>query len=246
MIYWLDHPWFEQFKIQKDQAWYWKVDEKEWRERLIKTIQSLCFNNLVMVPFFLTIGVLQHDFQPEYSYKVEDLPSAWTFLWQTYVLVIIEDQIFTASHRLLHTPWFYKHIHKQHHTYTLSIGLCAEYSHPLEFFLGNILPLTIPATLINLTVGMHYWTMMWITAQRIASTTIGHSGYDFPFEPTELYPFKAYARYHDFHHGKNQNGNYGGGVILSDYIMGWNKEYYEHLDNKVYKGKGSPESKKKN
>lgn len=35
---------------------------------------------------------------------------------------------------------FYKSVHKIHHKWTAPIGIAAEYAHPFEFLIGNIVP----------------------------------------------------------------------------------------------------------
>ena len=69
----------------------------------------------------------------------------------------------------------YKHVHKVHHTYVQSIGLCAEYAHPIEFIFGNMLPMAVP--LMILGKKMHYFTFMAIGTEKIIGTTMDHSGY---------------------------------------------------------------------
>ena len=55
--------------------------------------------------------------------------------------MIIEDFLFFFIHKLLHTKYLYKKIHKIHHEYYSPMPLTAFYSHPLEFILSNIVPL---------------------------------------------------------------------------------------------------------
>jgi sterol desaturase/sphingolipid hydroxylase (fatty acid hydroxylase superfamily) len=71
---------------------------------------------------------------------------------------------------------------------------------------------------------------MAIGTQRVIGTTIGHCGYDFPWDPSELLPFRSSTRYHDYHHEGNINGNFGGGTYLIDWILGYNTQYFRHLD----------------
>ncbi len=60
-------------------------------------------------------------------------------------------------------------------------------------------------------------------------TTIGHSGYYFPFDASELHPFRTDAHYHDYHHKGNIDSNYAGGLYLIDYFFGFNQDYYAFL-----------------
>ena len=162
------------------------------------TLKVVFLNNLVIVPAVLYLSVLINDYTTMQSFELADLPDTWTFLCQNYFCVIIEDLVFTLIHKTLHTPFFYKHVHKWHHTYTMAIGLSAEYAHPIEFIFGNMIPLGIPCMILGHK--MHYYTFMVIGTQRIISTTMGHSGYDLPWDPTEILPFRSTTRYHDYHH----------------------------------------------
>ena len=44
-------------------------------------------------------------------------------------------------HRVLHHPLLYKHIHKKHHEWSTPIGLVADYAHPVEHVISNIIPM---------------------------------------------------------------------------------------------------------
>ncbi len=54
--------------------------------------------------------------------------------------MILGDLTFYLSHRLLHHPWFYKHIHKIHHENKVTWFSAFSHAHPLEYLFGNILP----------------------------------------------------------------------------------------------------------
>ena len=50
-------------------------------------------------------------------------------VFQQYSLALVFlDAAFYWSHRMLHTPYFYKTVHKQHHEFKGSIGFASEVS----------------------------------------------------------------------------------------------------------------------
>ncbi len=49
---------------------------------------------------------------------METLPDKLTFLWQYYFCIVVEDIIFVPIHWLMHQRYFYKYVHKLHHTYS--------------------------------------------------------------------------------------------------------------------------------
>lgn len=111
----------------------------------------------------------------------------------------------------------------------MTIGLAAEYAHPLEYILGNGLPANIGILILGNKI--HLFTCMcWITWRHL-ETLDGHCGYEFPWSPYRLLPGATSAEYHDFHHSKNV-GNYSATLSIWDNVFGTNKVYYEHLNKK--------------
>ena len=47
-------------------------------------------------------------------------------------MFLIVDFMFYWVHRSLHWSGVYKYIHKQHHMFKQSVGIAAEYAHPVE------------------------------------------------------------------------------------------------------------------
>lgn len=143
--------------------------------------------------------------------------------------MFFDDMFFHFSHRLLHKKWFYNHIHKIHHQHTMTIGLAGDYAHPLEYMLGNVLPVGLGMLILG--EKMHLFTfIIWVTVIQ-AETADGHSGYEFPWSPYRLLPGATSAEYHDYHHSHNI-GNYSSTSSLWDNIFGTNKEYHKYLDKK--------------
>lgn len=130
--------------------------------------------------------------------------------------MMCEDLTFHLCHRLLHWRVIYPYIHKVHHTYVTTIGIAAEYSHPIDFILGSV----IPGSLGSMILGkhMHFCTMLLWILVRIFETLDGHSGYEFSWSPYRLLPFSTSAQYHDFHHSHNV-GNFSSFFSIWDTVF---------------------------
>ncbi|CDW77386.1 sterol desaturase family protein [Stylonychia lemnae] len=229
IIYHIEHPFFEQYKIY-DGQWPWKEDLNEWKELLRKSYTVVGINNFIVIPIAQMIVTIKDDYQVRYSFEMEDLPDWKTILWQILFSMWIQDFFFTASHWLLHKPFFYKKIHKLHHQYNQTIGFSAEYTHPFEFLFGNAIPFIIPAVILGQR--MHYYTYIIWGTHRILNTVILHSGYDFPWLPNDMCLFYSNAQYHDYHHSHNV-GNFGGMFSIWDTLIGTNHTYYKYIDERI-------------
>jgi sterol desaturase/sphingolipid hydroxylase (fatty acid hydroxylase superfamily) len=203
-IYHLELPFFERYKINSA-PWPWYQNEVEWRDLLKKSILICTFNSLVSLPILLFLSVAMTNFEVQYAFSYESLPSHPLFIANIVFCMICEDFAFHFSHRFLHWKVIYPYIHKLHHTYNTTVGIAAEYSHPVEFIFGA----AIPGALGGMILGknMHFCTLLMWTVLRIFETLDGHCGYEFSWSPYRLMPFSTSATYHDFHHSHNF-GNY--------------------------------------
>jgi methylsterol monooxygenase len=150
-----------------------------------------------------------------------ELPTFSWVVYELFVMIWVEEIGFYYSHRLMHHPRIYKHIHKVHHEWTSPIGIVSLYAHPLEHVVSNL----IPPLLGPLVVGSHIATAWMWYALALTSTTIAHCGYHFPFLPS--------PEAHDFHHLKF-NQNYGVLGVLdrlhgTDSIFRNSKAYDRHF-----------------
>ncbi|TNV76918.1 hypothetical protein FGO68_gene12031 [Halteria grandinella] len=231
-IYWLNHPFFEQYKILKTEKWPWKENTIEWKQLLIKSIALVGVNALVIFPCMLYLLQVVSGFNTTQTFAIEDLPSKITILWQYIFASYVDDIGFTLSHRLLHIPFFYKHVHKVHHSYTQAVSISATYAHPVEYALGNMLPAGIPTLLMGKR--QHFFTFCVITIVRVIGTSTGHSGYDFPWVFWDVLPMRGTAKYHDYHHsGGDFSGNYSGASTIIDTVWGTNKKYYREYKKEM-------------
>eukprot|EP01062_Namystynia_karyoxenos_P014657 TRINITY_DN15286_c0_g1_i1.p1 TRINITY_DN15286_c0_g1~~TRINITY_DN15286_c0_g1_i1.p1 ORF type:complete len:306 (+),score=114.05 TRINITY_DN15286_c0_g1_i1:89-919(+) len=149
---------------------------------------------------------------------IGERPGLPVCLLQFCACVMIEDFLFYWTHRLLHHPRLYRHIHKQHHHYTAPIAICGAYMHPLEqqIIVGGILAGPV---LIALVWGLQYQVLWAWLFFRNWETAEEHSGFDLPFLPSRLLPLYDGPAYHDFHH-KVFDGNYAAVTCLWDRLFG--------------------------
>lgn len=224
VIYHIEHPFFERYKVMKE-PWPWQNDKKEWVTFLKKTLKQIAINNLIVLPCCFLIAGLVNNFYIPYSISTETLPDHMTFAVNIIFQLLAEDLILHFVHKWLHHPRLYPFIHKRHHEYVQTIGIAAEYSHPIEFLLIGFLPNVI----ISFVIGkrMHITTMLMYNFAREFETHDGHSGYEFSWSPYRLIPFSTSAAYHDFHHSHNI-GNYSSYLSFWDTIFGCNKVYYDY------------------
>ncbi len=228
--YVLNKSFFERWKVEKEENWPWIEDPEGFKKLLRKSLRVVLTNILIIYP--ITLGA----YMPITNYKVatlfdpKDLPGKLTIMWQAVWCFYVEDLVFSVSHRLLHSRRLYKIVHKLHHEHTNTIALTATYAHPVEYALGNMLPVGLPAFLLGV-VGlprMHLVTFLFWISLRTNASAVGHSGYEFPCMPWELLPMRGTPAYHDYHHsGGDFSGNYGGMTTVLDTLWGTNKKYYK-------------------
>ncbi|CEL93013.1 unnamed protein product [Vitrella brassicaformis CCMP3155] len=142
-------------------------------------------------------------------------PSSVSVLRDLTVFSMFEELLFYWTHRLLHHPRLYRHIHKQHHEYSAPEGICAEYAHPVEHVLNNLLPILAGP----LVAGTHGFTLaLWIVFA-IFTTVHTHSGLSLTGFPC--------ASHHDYHH-RSLCGCYGVLGVL-DWLHGTDKGYKREI-----------------
>jgi sterol desaturase/sphingolipid hydroxylase (fatty acid hydroxylase superfamily) len=186
-------------------------------------IRLALLNQLIALPVAVAIFGLTAKY--DISSRI---PSFSEVLAQFLLFLLAEDFAFYWSHRALHTPWLYKHVHKVHHEYNVSISAAAEYAHPAEYILGNSLPTALgPLILGQSKVHIATW-FTWVLF-RTLNTAEGHSGYDFPWCPFRLFPLGSSSSFHDYHHFKNQ-GNFGSFFVIWDTICGTNQQFMKEFE----------------
>ncbi|KAI9594311.1 hypothetical protein BDF19DRAFT_405569 [Syncephalis fuscata] len=200
---------YKKYRIQpnkkKDVFWY--------RKAIRQALYNWVFVNFpagLMLYGFIAYG-------QDRALTKELLPSFSRLAQEIVVFVIAEEVCFYYTHRLLHHPRIYQHIHKKHHEFKTPIGIAAIYAHPFEHLISKLLPLFVGPLLMQAHI-MTVW--LWLTMGLITTVNL-HCGFVLPHMPTPLD--------HDYHH-QVFNANYGVFGIL-DAIHGTRGGYDLWRDN---------------
>jgi sterol desaturase/sphingolipid hydroxylase (fatty acid hydroxylase superfamily) len=184
------------YKIQSDEiikkgAVEWNIYAHSAYIALINQLWFLVF--LILITPIIEYRGISYD---------QELPPWYIQLAQIPTFYFILSLIFYYVHRILHTPYLYKRIHKVHHSWQTPVGCSAIYAHPIEHLLNNILPVFIP-TLILKMHPIYLNIIVFITTMNSVNV---HSGYNF-----------VNAQEHDDHH-KYFLCNYGAGLDVFDWL----------------------------
>jgi sterol desaturase/sphingolipid hydroxylase (fatty acid hydroxylase superfamily) len=224
IIYHFEWKFFEKYKVE-DEPWPWQEDKNKWKLQLTKTIKLILFNHLIVIPLLTLPSILKGKSPVRTDY--ESLPDLFEVSWQLMFIYFMDDFLFYWSHRLLHLSVLYSKIHKIHHEHKITVGIAAEYAHPIEFIFGNILPTNAGSLILGKRC--HLLTSGIYLLFKIFSTTHSHSGYQLPFAPLEvfarIFSFFTKAEFHSYHHLKF-TGNYAGGFFFWDHLFNtYNPKY---------------------
>lgn len=174
-----------------------------------RVVRQVLFNQLAVgLPFALAAHALLEWRGYDRSPRLPAFP--WV-LCELAVCVLVEEAAFYYSHRLLHHPRLYRHVHKRHHEWTAPIAITAVYCHPVEHVLSNL----VPPLLGVLLLGSHPATAwLWFSVALLSSLN-AHSGFHLPFFPS--------PEAHDYHHLRFNN-NYGVLGVL-DRLHGTDRQF---------------------
>ena len=221
LMYYFQFPIIEQYKTNSA-PWPWVEDKPKWKATLFQTLKVWFFNEFVIFPIIFYL--MLHIFPPISSLSA--MPSFFEFLCHGLIMVLIEDFFFYWAHRCFHLPFFYKWIHKTHHSHQSVINISNSYAHWIEYAVEN--SFCMLAGMILLKGQLHAATLNSIIIFRVLAGNEEHSGYDFPWSPFKIFEFSTSSAYHNYHHLKN-SGNFCEVFTLWDSIFKTNADFYEEV-----------------
>ena len=228
VYYFAEHPWIDQYKIQKDKPWPWlSKDEKTRNDFWALTKRSakfISFNIFFLVPAmsYAKITILSKLEMGGTSFATDE--EAWPKPFKSFVdciiLSIIHEFGFYATHRLCHVyPFLYKY-HKVHHEYKMNVAWCAQHNHPVDF----ILSIGGPGLLAVSLYPCHSMTQFQFILWTMYANLDDHCGFSFPWSPVRWFPFAAATDEHEFHHSKNI-GCFGSKLDIYNRLLGGHEHY---------------------
>ena len=94
-------------------------------------------NIVISYPFF-------HYVENKWLLDESFIANEWSWYINIASWILMTDFIFYAVHWSLHQRTLYNYIHSVHHQYKYTYGMGAIYAHPVEFYIGNLLPVAMP------------------------------------------------------------------------------------------------------
>eukprot|EP00501_MAST-03F_sp_TOSAG23-6_P000055 GSMAST32.ASY1.ANO1.56.1 assembled CDS len=221
----------QQYKLPR------KKSQEPSPELIARTLKEELFAHIFVGPalMLIVVGPLLRYNNPEAT-NIHFIPNAkFSLLWkQFFVCYVTNEILFYYGHRLLHSTFLYKAIHKQHHKYIGTRSFAAEYAHFIEDVLTAYFPFVIGSILIK----AHFHIVFCWFFCKLTETYEVHSGYCFKGSFVDKLGFthSIQAAHHDFHHTKN-SGNFGNAFL--DYIHGTMDLYMKYGGIEGYTNKTS-------
>jgi len=209
-------PSFQKYKIQQNKENTWDLFKNCLKKLFISHFVVQWGMMVLFRPVMLSLGLVVSLPLPKWS----------EVIFVCVVSLILEDLYFYWVHRLLHHGVWYKYVHKVHHDHAAPFGIAAEYAHPVETLLLGVGSLIGPLLLTR-----HLFVLWAYLLVRLFQTVEAHSGYHFPWSPSNFIPFYGGPIFHDYHH-ETFSGNYASTFTYLDWIFGTSQSYYERLDKR--------------
>ena len=154
----------------------------------------------------------------------------WYLLPSAVLCFFAIDAGLYYSHRALHSPWAFRHIHRWHHRYTAPVIFTTTAVHPLEFLTFELF-LLLPAFVVPMHVGVY----IAVIAYTYFIGMIDHCG----IEVRWMLPLHGDNRFHDDHH-VYFHCNYAHHTTLLDRLHGTVRRADRHYDATTFGGRGAP------
>jgi len=140
-----------------------------------------------------------YSFSPLRGYLgVVENPGWYEYTYQMLGTFALNELIFFYTHMFLHRSWWYGHVHKIHHEWTMPVAVRAFYCHPVEYYMTNMTAGLLPPILMRMNDSQ---ISLWLVLATL-NLVKAHSGF-----------LGWGSEEHDLHHEKF-NVNFGTWNVL--------------------------------
>ena len=187
LVYYLIYH-FEIFKNYKEciLPWPWERRKDYW-DKLLGVSAIYLFINEVIIPIILKY-IIAFFYFDSIDTQIQEIPTRNELLVQMIICLIVSELFSYISHRLMHTKYLYRMLHKTQHDYLTNISLTTFHMHPIDFIISFIIPAIIgPIILVKYyklhEISLWCWIII-INGFKIDS----YCGYNIPFSPFRILP----------------------------------------------------------
>ena len=161
-----------------------KLESVKNKEKYSASIHLVVFN--VCFVTCIAFYIADYFYEPRPFYVT-------TSLRDLIICKYSSEILFYGVHRLFHTIRFMQKFHRVHHEFSHPIGISAAYSHPIDYFFGNLVPLGISPFILNTDT----YTIIFMVIFGVYTTIVReHSNY-------------THGTIHHLNHHLYYNCNYG-------------------------------------
>lgn len=160
-------------------------------------------------------------------FDLSEKPLLWIPL-SVILMLIIHDTYFYWTHRAIHHPKLFKHIHLVHHKSNNPTPLASYSFHIFESIIEGLI-----APILLLTLPLHPISLLVFSSISFLFNVYGHLGYEIMpkwFRKSFLFEILNTSTHHNIHHAKFK-GNYGLYFRFWDRVMGTeHSDYLKEYD----------------
>lgn len=178
----------------------------------------------------LVYGVASETVATPIYTDVGDYGWAYT-LSMTVVLFALTEYITYWVHRLLHTKFFFRRLHRHHHRFVATTPYVTAALHPAEVLLVQVLTFA-PLFLIP----FHAVSAVVVFLYTLIYNIVNHTG----VKGASILPWQPPVRFHDDHHA-HVHVNFGQHVMIWDRLHGTLRRQNRRYGADVFGGRGLPE-----
>jgi sterol desaturase/sphingolipid hydroxylase (fatty acid hydroxylase superfamily) len=146
------------------------------------------------------------------------------FAGSVLVLLLFHDTYFYWSHRLMHHPRIFRHVHRVHHLSHHPTPWAAFAFHPLEAVVeAGVIPLAV------MIIPLHPLAVAVFLFMMMGYNVLGHLGYETFPKGFVQHPLGKWSNTSTHHHQHHRAGRYNFGLYFNfwDRVMGTNHPGYE-------------------